>query len=183
MGVALFRPGEWKYGNAPDLEARLIEVQREMLGLASVSRAYNVAMAVHNASGDSVGAGLWDVSGLLRTVDPRWVGYDFDPGFATETAGASGAAVLLRLATPKLKAVTVRDFTWNKDAAGGWAAVPCPLGEGMVDWHTLFAALARVHYVGPITIEVRYPVKDELNAFRRDLEFVRRQIAVAYGPV
>jgi L-ribulose-5-phosphate 3-epimerase len=183
MGIGLFRPGYWKYGNAPDLEARLVEVQREVFGLASVARAYNVAMAVHNASGDSVGAGVWDMSGILRGIDPRWVGYDFDPGFATETAGVSGAGIVMRLAMPKLKAVTVRDFTWNKDAAGGWKAAPCPLGEGMVDWRPFFAALARVRFVGPITIEVRYQAKDELNAFRRDLDFVRKQIAAAYGAV
>jgi len=130
-----------------------------------------------------VGAALWDVSGILRTVDPRWVGYDFDPGFATETAGVSGAGVAMRLAMPKLKAVVVRDFTWNKDTAGAWKATPCPLGDGMVDWRPFFDALARAHYVGPITIEVRYETKDELNAFRRDLEFVRKQVATAYGTV
>ena len=83
MGIGLFRPGYWKYGNAPDLEARLGEVQREVFGLASIARAYNVAMAVHNGTGDSVGAGVWDMSGMLRTIDPRWVGFDFDPGYAT----------------------------------------------------------------------------------------------------
>jgi sugar phosphate isomerase/epimerase len=180
MGIGLFRPGYWKYGNAPDLEARLAEVQREVFGLASIARAYNVAMAVHNASGDTVGAGLWDMSGILRGIDPRWVGYDFDPGYATESGGAAGAGIATRLAMPKLKAVTVRDFTWNKDG-GSWKAVPCPLGEGMVDWRQFFAALARGRFVGPITIEVRYESKDELNAFRHDLEFVRKQIASAYG--
>jgi sugar phosphate isomerase/epimerase len=180
MGIGLFRPGYWKYGNAPDLEARLAEVQREVFGLASIARAYNVAMAVHNAAGDSVGAALWDMSGILRGIDPRWVGYDFDPGYATETAGVAGAGIATRLAMPKLKAVTVRDFTWNKDG-GVWKASPCPLGEGMVDWRQFFAALARVRFVGPITIEVRYQPKDELNAFRHDLEFVRKQIASAYG--
>jgi hypothetical protein len=34
--------------------------------------------------------------------------------------------------------------------------------------------LARVRFVGPITIEVRYETKDEINAFRRDLDFVRK---------
>jgi sugar phosphate isomerase/epimerase len=121
------------------------------------------------------------MSGILRGIDPRWVGYDFDPGCATENAGASGVAVVTRLAMAKLKAVTVRDFTWSKDAAGAWKATPCALGEGMVDWRPFFAALARVHFVGPITIEVRYEPKDELNAFRRDLEFVRKQVAGAYG--
>jgi sugar phosphate isomerase/epimerase len=182
MGVPLFRPGYWKYGNAADLEVRLGELQREILGLASVGRAYNVAMALHNTSGDAVGAALWDLSGMLRTVDPRWVGYDFDPGFATQTAGVNGAGVVMRLAMPKLKAVTVRDFTWNKDAAGAWKAAPCPLGDGMVDWRQFFTALARARFVGPITIEVRYETKDELNAFRHDLAFVRQQVAAAYRP-
>ena len=181
MGVGLFRPGEWKYGNAPDLEARLAEAQREIFSLASVGRAYNVAMAFSNGPADTVGASVWDVSGILRGIDPHWVGYDFDPGYATENGGPGGAAMALRLVTPKLKAVTVRDFTWNKEASGAWKATPCPLGEGMVDWQQFFAALARVRFVGPVTIQVGYNPKDEINAFRKDLAFVRKQIAGAYG--
>src|SRR5438034_5449847 len=65
MGIACFRPGYWHYGNAPDIEARLGEVQREMMGLASVARAYNVAMAVHNMSGDNVGASLFELSSMF----------------------------------------------------------------------------------------------------------------------
>jgi hypothetical protein len=34
--------------------------------------------------------------------------------------------------------------------------------------------LARVSFVGPITFEVRYEAKDEIHAFRRDLDFVRK---------
>ena len=34
--------------------------------------------------------------------------------------------------------------------------------------------LARVRFVGPITIEVRYETKDEIHAFRHDLDFVRK---------
>jgi len=181
MGVGVFRPGYWKWGNAPDLEARITEVQRDMLQLASLARAYNVAMAIHNGPADSVGASVWDLSGIIRGVDPRWVGYDFDPGYATENAGAGGIGTLLRLVTPKLKAVTVRDFTWSKDASGAMKATPCPLGEGVVDWKPFFTALAQIRYVGPVTIEVHYEPKDEINAFRKDLAFVRKQIAAAYG--
>jgi sugar phosphate isomerase/epimerase len=106
------------------------------------------------------------------------VGYDFDPGFAMETAGVDGASGLMGLAMPKLKAVTVCDVTWNKDKPDPRKA--CPLGEGLVDWHAFFAALARARFVGPLTIQVRYETKNELNAFRHDLEFVRKQVAAAY---
>ena len=181
MGIPLFRPGYWKYGNAPNREVRLAEVQREILGLASIARAYNIATALHNSTGDCVGAGLSDLNGILRNIDPRWVGYDFDPGFATQIAGVEGSGGLMGLAMPKLKAVTVRDFNWNNDKPDARKATPCPLGEGLVDWRPFFAALARARFVGPITIEVRYETKDELNAFRHDLEFVRKQIAAAYG--
>ena len=180
MGIPLFRPGYWKYGRAPSRELRLAEVQREILGLASIARAYNIATALHNSSGDAVGAGLSDLNGMLRNIDPRWVGYDFDPGFATETAGVEGAGGLTEMAMPKLKAVTVRDFTWNQDQKDARKATPCPLGDGIVDWSAFFTALARARFVGPITIEVRYETKDELNAFRHDLAFVRKQIAAAY---
>ncbi len=180
MGIPLIRPGYWKYGNAPNREIRLAAVQREILGLASIARAYNIATALHNASGDCVGSGLSDFNGMLRNIDPRWVGYDFDPGFATETSGADGTGALMRLAMPKLKAVTVRDFTWKQDASGAKKAAPCPLGEGVVDWHPFFTALAQARFVGAITIEVRYEPKDELNAFRHDLDFVRKQVTAAY---
>jgi sugar phosphate isomerase/epimerase len=181
MGIPLFRPGYWKYGNAPNRQIRLTEVQREILGLASIARAYNIATALHNSSGDCVGAGLSDLNGILRNIDPRWVGYDFDPGFATETAGVGGAAGLMGLAMPKLKAVTVRDFNLNKDKPDAGKAPPCPLGEGVVDWGKFFVALAQARFVGPITIQVWYETKDELNAFRHDLAFVRKQVKAAYG--
>jgi len=35
--------------------------------------------------------------------------------------------------------------------------------------------------VGPLTLELRYNPANELNAMRKDLEFVRKQIAAAYG--
>jgi sugar phosphate isomerase/epimerase len=50
----------------------------------------------------------------------------------------------------------------------------------LVDWGQFFAALARARFVGPITIQVRYETKDELQAFRHDLAFVRKQVAAAY---
>jgi sugar phosphate isomerase/epimerase len=180
MGIACFRPGYWHYGNAPDVEARLGEVQREMMGLASVARAYNVAMAVHNMSGDNVGRSLFDLSSMFRGIDPRWVGYNFDPGYAFEAGGTDGGSIALRLVLSRLKAVTVKDFYWSKDG-DTWKAIPCPMGEGMVNWSEFFAALAKTRYTGPITIELKYQPKDELNAIRKDLEFVRKRLAAAWA--
>jgi len=176
MGIGLFRPGYWKFGAAPTREMQLAATQRDLLGLASIARAYNVATAFHNGNGDSVGANLADVNAFLRGIDPRWVGYDYDPGFAAEAAGQGNPDSSLTLALPRLKAVTVRDFTWSKEGK----ATPCPLGQGVVDWKAFFTALARARFTGPVTIQVLYPAPNELNSFRHDLEFVRKQIAANY---
>ncbi|MCU1232736.1 MAG: Xylose isomerase domain protein barrel [Candidatus Solibacter sp.] len=175
MGIGLFRPGYWKFSGGPEREMRLAQVQRDLLQLASIARAYNVATAFHNSTGDAVGANLADVNGFLRNVDPRWVGYDYDPGNSAEMAGPETPDTSLAAALPRIKAVTVRDFTW-KDGK----AVPCALGQGVVDWKAFFTTLARAKFNGPLTVQVAYSSANELNAFRHDLEFVRKQIAAAY---
>lgn len=181
MGVPLFKPGHWKYTPGTEVEARLAEVQRDLAGLASLARAVNMGIALHNLAGENVGEAIWDMHMLIRGMDPRTVGYDFDVGSAAAEGGVGGWSVALRLALPRLKMVTARDFFWSKDQAGTWKMTPCPLGEGMVDWPKIFAALARVRFVGPVSIQIDYQPKDELAAMRHDVEFVRKQISAAYG--
>jgi sugar phosphate isomerase/epimerase len=117
---------------------------------------------------------------MLRGVDRNYVGYDFDPGCATQSGGPAGALNDLRVVAPRLKAVTVSDAAWTRDGAG-WKVAPCPLGEGSVDWGRFFEALARARFTGPITLQMRYNPPNELSAMRKDLEFIRKQIAAAYG--
>jgi L-ribulose-5-phosphate 3-epimerase len=178
MGVPLFRTGVWKYG-ASDPETRLAEVQRDLAGLAALARAAKMVAAVPNVAGEYVGAAIWDIHNIMRGLDPRYAGYAFDPGYAVEEGGVGAWSVALRLVLPRIKMLVARDFTWNKD--GVWKPVPCPLGEGMVDWPKIFAALARIKFVGPISVQVDYQPRNELTAIRRDLAFVKKQIAAAYG--
>ena len=180
MGVPLFRPGVWKYNGTSQIEARLAEVQREIAGLAALGRSAAMAMGLRNVAGDNVGSAVWDTNLIIRGADPQWVGYDFDPGSATAAGGEDGWWVALRLALPRLKMVTLNDFTWTRDASGAWKAAPCPLGEGMVDWPRFFAALARVKFTGPLSLEMAYRPAKELEAIGRDLAFVRKQVAAAY---
>jgi L-ribulose-5-phosphate 3-epimerase len=178
MGVPLFRAGYWKY-TAADLDARLAEVQRDITGLAALGRAANMSVAIHNMTGDYVGQAVWDIHMMIRGMDPRTVGYDFDIGYATAEGGAGGWILALRLALPRLKMVTVRDFTWSRET-GAWAMTPCPLGEGMVDWPKFMAMLAGGGFTGPISIQTDYRPKDELAAIRHDVEFIKKQVKTVY---
>jgi len=181
MGVPVMRTGVWKYNDAEQPEARLAEVQRDLAGLFALARAVNMALAVPNAGGDNVGATLWDTATILRGMDPRLAGYAFDPGYAALEGAGGSWATAFRMALPRIKMVSVRDFTWNPENSGARKPQPCPLGEGIVDWTKIFAGLARAKFNGPVSIHIDYQPKDELAAIRRDLDFVRKQIRASYG--
>ena len=181
MGIPLMRSGIWSYSPVVEPEARLLEVQRDLAGLAALARAVNMTVAVPNVAGNHVGAGYWDMQMIMRGMDPASVGYDFDIGYATEEGAGGSWRTALRAARPRLKMVTVRDFVWSKDASGQWKAMPCPLGEGAVDWQTLFTTLAAARFVGPISVTLDYAPKEELSAIRHDVDFIRKQVKAAYG--
>jgi len=180
MGVPIFRSGVWHYGNTPDPQLRLAEVQRDVNGLASIGQAAKMAVAIQNLTGDAVGAATWDMNLILRGLNPQNAGWDFDIGNATAEGGAGGWAMALRVAIPRLKAVSVRDFYWSKEG-GAWKLTPCPLGDGMVDWPAFFSALAAAHFAGPLTIQMDYQPQSVTAAMKHDIEFVRKGLSAAYG--
>ena len=177
MGVPLFRAGHWKYTGG-EIETRLAEVQRDLAGLAALARAANMTVLIQNVAGQ-VGGAIWDAQMLIRGMDPRTVGYDFDAGYAVEQGGP-GWETAFRLALPRIRMVTARDFYWAKEA-GTWKPAACPLGEGMVDWARLFSGLARARFTGPVSVTVDYPAGDPPAAIQRDVAFLRKQVEAAYG--
>jgi L-ribulose-5-phosphate 3-epimerase len=179
MGVPFYRPGHWKYEGA-EIEQRMGEMQRDISGFANIARIVGMSVGIHNATPDLIGASIFDTNMIIRGMDPHVVGYDFDTGYAVAQGGIEGFSTALRLATPRLKMVTARDCYFSKEG-GAWKLVECPLGEGMVDWPGFFRTLATARFNGPISVQVGYQPKDLLGAIRKDLAFLKKQSAAAYG--
>ncbi|HWQ52869.1 MAG TPA: sugar phosphate isomerase/epimerase family protein [Bryobacteraceae bacterium] len=179
MGVPFFKPGYYRYGDAAP-EARLAQVRRDFAGLVSLGRANGIAAGFHNHSGDYVGQSAWETREVLGELDPRWAGYYFDPCHATIEGGLGGWQVALRLALPRVKMIAMKDFSWQK-VGGKWIPRQCPMGEGMVDWPTVFSALAKAKFTGPLSLHIEYGPADELAAISRDLAWVKKQVAAAWG--
>lgn len=147
-GVLYFRTG---YSRYPD---RMAQRPNDVGGLMSYGRAAGLALALPYPAAES----------LIRSFDPNWAGYDFDP-----SEGSVQAAL------PRIRTIVLQDV--RKD---GDRIVPCPLGEGTVDWTAFFGALAHARFSGPLTVRVTYPAADRLDAIRRDLAFARQQLNTAY---
>jgi sugar phosphate isomerase/epimerase len=197
MGVPIFSPGQWP--NNGDGMASVIMAQREISMLAQIGHAAKMQIALHNATPNFVGSSVAELNAAIRPFDAV-VGFNFDAGYAAAysgpapggaSAGAGDAAAVaaakdawlsaLKLAVPRLKMATARDCKWAKGADGSQTLTQCPLGEGMVDWPQFFGVLAKANFTGPITLQVDYAPKDELAAVRKDLAFLKKQRAAAYG--
>jgi sugar phosphate isomerase/epimerase len=179
LKVPYFKPGYYRYGSR-DVETALAETKRALAGLIALGREYGIEAGVHNHSGDYVGEAVWDTRELIRDLDPKWIGYYLDPCHATIEGGLAGWQISLRLVLPRLKMAALKDFYWAKKD-GKWVVQWCPMGEGMVNWPKVFATFAAARYTGPLSLHVEYNPPDELAAIARDLEFIRKQVAAAYG--
>ena len=176
VDVAIFRPGHWNLAAPSTLTlTQPGQTQRELIGLASIAAGAGMSTAVHNYVDEHGEASVSQIDPLLRGVDPRWVGFDFDIGYAT-VQDSSGWQAAAQAALPRLKAVTVRDFTWSQDKK----PIPCALGQGVVEWPRFFTMLAAAKFTGPISIHMEYKPKDDLAAIRQDLQFIKKQISETY---
>ncbi|HYM09513.1 MAG TPA: sugar phosphate isomerase/epimerase family protein [Bryobacterales bacterium] len=179
LKVPFYKLGYWKYAHR-DTETVLAAVTRDVHGLFDLSKEYGIVAGFHNHSGDNVGAALWDIRSIIAGLDPRWIGYYFDPCHATAEGGVDGWEISLRMAAPRLKMVALKDFYWAKQN-GQWKMTMCPMGEGMVQWSKVFSILAAARFTGPISQHLEYETPDELAAIARDLEFIKKHVAAAYG--
>src|SRR5579862_7772089 len=79
MKVPYFKLGYWPYRPNDNIEARVAEVRRDVLGLVIQGRTYGMAAGFHNHSGSNVGEAVWDTRSIIEGMDPAWIGYYFDP--------------------------------------------------------------------------------------------------------
>lgn len=182
LGVVFFKLGYWQYPGTGSIESRIAEVRHDVEGLLTIAKEHGVAAGFHNHSGSYVGAAVWDTRAIIGEMDPRWIGFYFDPCHATAEGGVGGWQISLRMALARIKMAAIKDFYWEK-RGGKWKMVMCPLGEGMVDWPKFFSILAAARFTGPISLHMEYEPPDETAAIARDFAFLRNQVDAAYGGV
>jgi L-ribulose-5-phosphate 3-epimerase len=181
-GVPLFKPGYYKYAYK-DIHGELREAGASVKGLYELARRNRVQLGFHN-HGDMLGGAVWDAARFIEPLDPKWAGYYFDTRHAFAEGGQSAWKLSTHLVGPRVKAVSVKDFHWEKTSKG-WVIRKVPLGQGMVDVAGIFAILAKYNFSGPISLHLEYTIEGGedavLKAAERDLAFLRKQLAGVYG--
>jgi L-ribulose-5-phosphate 3-epimerase len=184
-GVRYFKAGYWHYAQNGDVRSQVAAVGEALRGLAALAREYGIEMGFHNHAG-YVGAALWDIAPAIDKLDPQWAGFYYDPRHAVAEGGGGAWKAATALVSSRLKMVAVKDFFWQKTQKG-WTIQNCPLGEGMVDWSAIGAALSAAKFSGPISVHLEYEIpgataqertKRTLDAAIKDVAFARRSLQV-----
>jgi len=182
LDVRYYRMGYYRYDPAKSIPAVLDEIRPQLQDLAAMNEYYGIAGSYQNHAGNGyVGAPLWDLYQLLKDLDPRWIGCQYDIRHATVEGGTAWPTTL-RLLAPHINTLVAKDFLWVR-RQGQWRLMNCPLGDGMVDFPKYFSVLDRRKIVAPFSLHLEYPLggaehgkrqlttskKCVTNAMRQDL--------------
>lgn len=194
LKIANYRWGGFKYEGGQPYAAQLEQMKPRIAKLAVLNGRYGACAMYHTHSGTGVvGASIWDLHILLKDLDPKAVGVNYDVGHATIEGGLGGWINSFRITGSHLRGIAVKDFLWGKDAKGNWREQWKPLGEGMVRFPQFFGMVAESGFSGPLQIHYEYPLggandgktkltvgRDEVfGAMKRDLVKLRGYLAQA----
>lgn len=175
LKIPFWKPGYRRYSDKEDPLATLAKATTAYRGLAAIAREYGIVTGLHNHSGNYVGVAVWDLREILSALDPKFAGYYYDPCHAVAEGGLYNWELSLRIASPSLKMVAVKDFFWEKQG-GEWTKVYAPLGEGMVNWKKFFTLLKAAKFTGPITVHQEYKSSEPHKALAKDAAFMQRHL-------
>ena len=193
LGIRHYRWGGFKYTDNQPLAAQIEAFKPRVERLAALNTRYGVGAMYHTHSGiNLVGAPIWDLHEILRGMDPKAVGVNYDIGHATVEGGFGGWIDSFRITGEYVRGIAVKDFLWKKNARERWIPAWTPLGEGMVRFPEFFSMVAAMRFSGPLQLHFEYPLggaeegksnvtnRDEVYAaMSRDLKRLRGYLAGA----
>jgi 3-oxoisoapionate decarboxylase len=130
------------------IEARIADTVTELKKVRSQALDHGIFLAVENHGGDMQG---WELRNLIEAAGPEFVGATIDPGNSTWTmeTPADTCEELWRYA----KSSGFRDSMLWTDGDGAVNVQWTALGDGLVDWASLFASWQKNIPDVPIMIE------------------------------
>jgi L-ribulose-5-phosphate 3-epimerase len=155
LGVKYYRTGTWNYDLKLGVVGTLERMKPGLKELADLNKSLGIHGAMQNHAGTRVGSAIWDMYELLRDIDPRWLGVQYDIRHATVEGGQSWP-LPLRLLAPWIKCTDMKDFKWEQ-SPGKAVIENVPIGEGVVNFDAYFKLARELNLGGPISVHLEYP--------------------------
>ena len=191
QGIGHYRLGYFRYEPEQSISETLALARKKLEGLEALNRRLGICGDYQNHAGSRyVGASIWDLRELLRDLDPRWLGCQFDIRHATVEGGLSWSTDF-RAVEARTHTLVLKDFRWKRNE-GNWSLENCPIGSGMVRFKEYFELLKASGFSGPASLHFEYPLGGAdhgvhqleadpgtvLSTMRRDVGAVRELLRV-----
>jgi sugar phosphate isomerase/epimerase len=163
LGIRFYRAAAPRYDYKSPFAPQYADFQRKLAAIAKLNEKYGTTAAYHTHSyANTIGGSAWDLWMLMKDLDPRYVGLNYDIGHVTAKGGA-GWRESIRAVGPYLHSVSIKDFYWEKEPgvpAGQWPW-RCRFvrpGDGMIDFSDFFRYLQEIQFKGPMENYFEYTV-------------------------
>jgi len=168
LGIKLYRMGGLKYDDSKPIEKNLNEFKAIFNDLAQLNEEYNIHGAYQNHAGSNrVSASVWDLWYLLKDLDPKWIGCQYDTRHS-QLEGGSWWPIGLQLIHPFIKTTVVKDFKWI-DQGNQRKVQNCPIGTGEVDFESYFKWVKKLKIAGPVSLHFPYTfVENQENLSKKE---------------
>lgn len=184
LGVKFYRFGNWSYDEKLGVMGSLQKHKAAVKELEALNQSLGIHGCFQNHAGVRVGGPVWDLYELVRDVDPRWIGVQYDIRHATAEGGQSWS-LALKLLAPWIRCTDIKDFRWIQ-SPGKAAIENVPLGEGIVNFDQYFKLVHDLKIRGPISVHLEYPPFERVQMSEADkrLKFpdlMRKDLAALKG--
>lgn len=155
LGVKYYRLGNFSYDTKLGIWESQQKLKPQLGELAALNRSLGLHGCIQNHAGPRVGGPVWDLHELVRDLDPRWFGVQYDIRHAVAEGGQSWP-LALRLLAPWIRCTDLKDFKWEQSP--GKAAIDnVPIGQGVVNFDAYFKLVAELGLHGPRSVHFEYP--------------------------
>lgn len=190
LGIKHYRMDWGHYENGKTVEQSISEMQAKLTKLSKINEKYSISGEYQNHSGVAregiyFGGAIWDTAMVLKAINSKWLNAQYDVYHAS-VEGANTWPVGLRLISPWIRSIDIKDFEWIKEK-DRTRSESVPLGTGRVDFKKYFSMLKEMNIRVPISIHYEYPLggaeqgakqltikKEEVfSAMKRDLGILK----------
>lgn len=175
-GVRFVKIGYWHWSAAEGYWDAVARVQARLSDFAELSAQYGVATLVHNHSGRSMGLNGSAAMHLVQDFDPAQIALFADPGHLAICGEPPDMA--LDIMRSHLAVCAFKDLKHVPAQRAGrsvWASRCVRMGQGLVDWVNVLAALDAQSFAGPVSFHSEYagePADTVIDLTRCDVRYV-----------
>lgn len=186
LGIKYYRLGWLDYDIKQPIDKQVEKYKKVLKELEQMNQHFNISGGYQNHYGTSVGAAVWDIWLLIKDLNPKWLGCQYDIRHAV-VEGMNSWKLGLNLLQSNIQSLGFKDFTYAKKETG-WGVENTPIGNGVIDFKGYIKLLNEMGIAAPVTLHAEYdlggaekgerqitlPAEKIVAALKQDLDRLRQ---------